>query len=75
MGDGPRAEVTQLGRWLYRVTIVDGLMVYGPDGYGWRRIGRGRAVRKARRGLARYTAAQRHRAAPIVIESEASDGR
>lgn len=46
--------VERLGRWTYRIVIVDGTMEYGPEGYGWVTYGRGRAQRKARRQLAKY---------------------
>ena len=50
----PRAEIEQTGRWTYRVLVIHGLMGYGPDGYGWLRLGRRWAEAKARRELARY---------------------
>lgn len=51
----PRAEVTRVGRWTYRIVIVLGICCYGPyDGYGWTRIGRARAERKAEREMRRY---------------------
>jgi hypothetical protein len=50
----PTAEIEQTGRWTYRVAILHGPMSYGPDGYGWLRLGRRLAERKGRRELARY---------------------
>jgi hypothetical protein len=53
-GEPPRAEIEQVGRWIYRIAIIHGMMSYGPDGYGWHRLGRKHAESKARRELARY---------------------
>jgi hypothetical protein len=36
------------------IWISDGLCRYGPDGYGWHRLGERRAVKKAERELHRY---------------------
>lgn len=52
--DEPRAEVQQIGRWTYRVSVIHGICSWGPDGYGWHVLGRRRAARKARKALARY---------------------
>lgn len=52
--DRPHAEIEQVGRWRYRIYITDGLMCYGPDGYGWYKWGLRRAKAKADRELARY---------------------
>lgn len=57
----PHAIVEQSGRWIYRIYITDGLMQYGPNGYGWHRLGRQRAERKARRELARYNRGRQRR--------------
>jgi GrpB-like predicted nucleotidyltransferase (UPF0157 family) len=54
--DGPRAVVTRVGRWRYRILIHDGLTAYGPDGIGWYRWGQQRAAAKASRELRRYVA-------------------
>ena len=43
-----------LGLNRYRVAIVDGPTIYGPDGYGWVVWGRKRAIRRALRELAAY---------------------
>lgn len=64
---GPHAEVTRLGRWWWRVAIHDGLMVYGPGGWGWRVFGRDRAERKARRELRRYLLNAERKSKPIEI--------
>lgn len=50
----PCAEVERTGRWTYRVSVTDGMTVWGPYGYGWLVVGHKRAQRKARRVLARY---------------------
>ena len=50
----PVAEIEQTGRWIYRVTIIHGMMSYGPGGCGWLRPGLRWAERKGRRELARY---------------------
>lgn len=61
------AEIRQVGRWTYRVSIHDGCLVYGPDGYGWRVWGRRRAERKARRELAQYLRREEHVAERVII--------
>ena len=70
----PHAEVEQTGRWTYTIVILDGLMSYGPDGYGWIRPGRGWAERKARRELAKYLRGQARRANSLVITVPDLDG-
>lgn len=58
--DGPpvgRVEPagTFLGRPRWRVYVADGLMSWGPEGYGWHVTGtRAKAEAKARKVLARY---------------------
>ncbi len=52
--------VERVGRWRWRIWIVDGISVGGPDGDGWYRWGRKRAARKAALELRRYVA--RHEA-------------
>jgi hypothetical protein len=60
-GTNAYAEVTQDGRWSWRIVIHDGLMEYGPGspGYilGWRSWGsRERAEAKAKRLIDKYKA-------------------
>lgn len=59
----PRARVTRLGRWRWRVVILHGLAEYGPGMsgvvLGWHRSSRARATRKAQRELERYLARNR----------------
>jgi hypothetical protein len=43
-----------LGLGRYRVAVVDGATIYGPDGYGWVVWGRKRAIRRAVRELVAY---------------------
>lgn len=50
----PEARVTQIGRYLYRVTVTHGILSYGPDGGSWLIYGRRRAERKAHRALNSY---------------------
>lgn len=63
---GPEAVVKRVGRWTYRVQVVDGIGVWGPDGYGWYVLGRGRAVRKARKVLARYRKLHARNQEPVM---------
>ncbi len=58
----PHAEVEQVGRWTYLVSVHDGLTVWGPAGIGWRVFGRRRARRKAEKVLLRYVELRRRRA-------------
>lgn len=64
----PEAEIQQVGRWTYRVSVSHGLLTYGPDGYGWHILGRRRAERKAERALARYIRKQAREAEVVVVE-------
>ena len=50
----PYATLTSLGRGWWRIAIHHGLLLYGPGGCGWTRLGRRRAIHKAQRELARY---------------------
>jgi hypothetical protein len=50
----PVAKIEQTGRWVRVIWISDGLSRYGPDGYGWHRLGERRAVKKAERESRRY---------------------
>lgn len=56
MSESPYATVTKVGRWSWRIVIIDGISTCGPDGGGWHVLGRERAERKARRELDRYLA-------------------
>lgn len=58
----PHAVIQKAGRWTYRIYIDHGLTIYAPGGYGWHRLGRERAERKARRELARYNRDRQRRA-------------
>jgi len=54
-GGPPYAEVVQIGRWVWWVTVHHGTRQWGPDGDGWRVWGnRERADRVAGRKLAQY---------------------
>ncbi len=64
----PTARVTRVGRWRYRIEINHGGLAYGPDGYGWHRLGHGRAMRKANRELARYLRREEREANAITIK-------
>lgn len=64
---GPHAEIVQIGRMTWRVSIHDGCLIYGPDRYGWRVWGRQRAGRKARRELGRYLEREERGAASVII--------
>lgn len=59
----PVGQVTRVGRFTYRVVIIDGMLEFGLDGHGWRVWGRDRAQRKATRELARYRREQQWGAA------------
>lgn len=50
----PVAKIERVGRWMRVIWISDGPCRYGPDGYGWLRLGERRAVKKAERELRRY---------------------
>jgi hypothetical protein len=50
----PHAEIMQVGRWTWRVSIRDGCLIYGADGYG-------------RRELDRYLEREERRAEPVII--------
>jgi hypothetical protein len=52
--ESPHAEIEPIGRWTWRVFVSDGLTEWGPDGYGWRVLGKRRVERKAHKVLARY---------------------
>ena len=54
----PYAEIEQVGRWMHRITVHDGITMWALDGIGWHVLGRDRAERKARRLLAKYALKQ-----------------
>lgn len=58
----PRADVSPVGRWTWRVVIRQGFAAYGPYwGYGWVILGHRRAHRKAARELRRHLDRQHRR--------------
>lgn len=59
---GPEPRIERVGRWTYLVWVADGMMSWGPDGYGWLVFGRRRAHRKAARVLRRYLHERANRA-------------
>ena len=63
------AKVEQSGRWTFTIYIEDGPMRYGPRGYGWHRIGRGRAEAKACRELTRYLRRERWQREAYTVET------
>lgn len=62
----PRAEIRQIGRWTYRVSVHHGVTVWGPNGCCWHVYGRRRAERKARRVLTSYLRMQQRHAMPLA---------
>lgn len=63
----PRAEIRQIGRWTYRVSVHHGVTVWGPNGCCWHVYGRRRAERKARRVLASYLRMQQRGAQTAAV--------
>ncbi len=66
----PYAEITQVGRWRYRIEIHHDLMVLTPPSH---RYGRQRAERCARRQLARYVRQQQRETNPTRITADQAD--
>lgn len=65
----PYAEITQIGRWTWKVVVREGMAVHGlGGGDGWHVLGRKRAERKGHRVLARYVRDQHRNDNPIRID-------
>lgn len=74
--DKPYAEIKPVGRWTYRVSVMHGLLSYGPnDGYGWLVFGRARAERKAAKVLVRYLRDEARRADVTRVETSKEDAK
>jgi hypothetical protein len=72
--DKPFAMVTQVGRWTWKIIVIDGISRHGPDGMPWRVIGgRERATRKAKRVLASYLLELRHESETFKIRADWDD--